>query len=145
MANYYCRTRTNYFHVKDPDAFRAFMAEVKGNEDDVLLREGKDADGNLTFVFTTGGRVIGIVPAGAEVDYDEDECNDEFIAALQEHVAPNDAIIITEVGWEGFRYLVGGATIITSSKVEYLSLSDEVKKTAKSMLDNPDWSTMNEY
>ena len=30
MANYCCTIRTNYFHVKDEDAFRQMMSRVYG-------------------------------------------------------------------------------------------------------------------
>ena len=35
MANYVSTTRTNYFHVKDAEAFRAFMDNV--SEDNLEL------------------------------------------------------------------------------------------------------------
>lgn len=44
MANYESVTRSNYFHVKDEDAFSKFMDTVSG--DDMHCWSDKDEDGN---------------------------------------------------------------------------------------------------
>lgn len=42
MANYCCAIRTNYFHVKDPEAFKAFMDTVYASEDEIKMWEEVD-------------------------------------------------------------------------------------------------------
>lgn len=49
MANYESVTRSNYFHVKDEDAFSKFMDTVSG--DDMHCWSDKDEDGNTLHAF----------------------------------------------------------------------------------------------
>ena len=37
MSNYCCTIRTNYFRVKDDEAFREFMGRVQGDEDSIEI------------------------------------------------------------------------------------------------------------
>ena len=82
------------------------------------------------------GVIQGIVtnPDG-EADYDG------FLGALQECVAGNDAILLLEAGHEKMNYVVGAATVITSTDIRYLNLVDTALERAKQMLGNPDWMT----
>ena len=43
MANYYGTVRTNYFHVKDEEQFRALMAKTAGDEDGLVQQFGRIA------------------------------------------------------------------------------------------------------
>lgn len=63
MANYESVTRSNYFHVKDEDAFSKFMDTVSG--DDMHCWSDKDEDGNTLHAFGCDGSIYG-VPNGAE-------------------------------------------------------------------------------
>lgn len=146
MANYCCTIRTNYFHVKDEGKFRDLMDMVYGCEDSIELWEERDANGNTVFGFGTYGGISGICKAG------EDECDDcdfssydEFINRLQECVADDDAIIILESGNEKMRYIIGSATIITSSYYQYMDIASIASKKAAEMLGNPLWKTRCEY
>ena len=47
MANYECVIRTNYFHVKDEDQFRALMDVVSA--DSLEFWEKKDENGSPVF------------------------------------------------------------------------------------------------
>lgn len=139
MANYCCTTRTNYFHVKDRDAFLDFMSRVYGSEDSVDLWEEKDENGNAVFGFGVYGGISGVADSDDE-DID-DSCYDDFIKGLQECVADDDAIIIFESGNEKMRYVVGSAEIITSSSCEYMNIEDIAVKKASEMLKNKSWDT----
>ena len=66
MANYESVTRSNYFHVKDEDAFSKFMDTVSG--DDMHCWSDKDEDGNTLHAFGCDGSIYG-VPNGAEDKY----------------------------------------------------------------------------
>ena len=55
MANYESVTRSNYFHVKDEDAFSKFMDTVSG--DDMHCWSDKDEDGNTLHAFGCDGSI----------------------------------------------------------------------------------------
>lgn len=142
MADYTCTIRSNYFHVKDPDAFRAFMGRVYGTTDFISFWQERDLSGQPVFGFGTHGAIGGLRNAKADEDDDADEsAYDEFISGLQEHVAEDDAVILLEVGHEKLRYINGSATIITSSDRDYLSISTLAKYRAATMLGNSQWDT----
>lgn len=148
MANYTCTIRSNYFHVKDPDAFRLFMGRVYGAVDSVELFENKAADGTPMFGFGTYGGIGGVRDAAADNsdDYDADEsAYDVFIDGLQSHIADDDAIIILESGNEKLRYVVGQATIVTGKDYDVLSIQELAVARAAAMLGNPNWKTTCEY
>lgn len=146
MANYCCTIRTNYFHVKDEEKFRALMDRAYGCEDSIELWKKRDANGNTVFGFGVYGGISGLRSAGADEDDDYDESSyDEFLDGLQECVADDDAIIILEAGNEKMRYIIGAATIITSSKFAYLDIADLAKQKACEFLCNPSWQTQCTY
>ena len=146
MANYCCTIRTNYFHVKDEEKFRELMKRVYGCEDSVELWEEKDSDGMTVFGFGTYGGIAGVANAADdEEELCDDTSYDEFINGLQECVADDDAIIILEAGNEKLRYVIGSATIITSSTYEYLDITSIAVDKAVDLLGNPKWETRCEY
>lgn len=147
MANYYCSVRTNYFHVKDPEAFREFMQTVVGNEGSIHIWEETDLNGDPTFGFGCYGAVLGVATDGTDGDeeYEEEYDFEEFIFQLSEHVAPDDAVIMIEVGNEKLRYLVGSALIVTEYDHEYLDLSTLAVERAAQMLGNSEWNTRMDY
>lgn len=62
MANYESVTRSNYFHVKDEDAFSKFMDTVSG--DDMHCWSDKDEDGNTLHAFGSAGVPLMDISAG---------------------------------------------------------------------------------
>ena len=149
MANYYSTVRTNYFHVNDEEKFRNVMRRVYGCEDTVELWEEKDKDGKTVFGFGAYGGISGLQTApkdeGEDPYYLDDVSYDDFLDALQECVADNDAIIILESGSEKMRYVVGAATVITSKESQYLNITDLAVEAASKMLQNPNWKTVCDY
>lgn len=149
MANYCCTVRTNYFHVKDPDAFRAGMEHVRGSEDSVELWEEKDENGNIMFGFGCYGGLFGKVrdeddePRDADEDYDV--AFNLMINFLQESVADDDAILVMEAGNEKLRYVVGDIIIITSTDCKYKSIVSCGISAARDLLCNPEWTTRTAY
>lgn len=140
MANYCCTIRTNYFHVKDEDAFRKMMEQVYGCEDSVDLWEEKDSKGNTVFSFGIYGGISGLRDPEDE-DEDDDIAYDRFIDRLQQLVADDDAIIIVEAGNEKLRYVVGSATIITSKGYQYTDIEAVAVQQAREALANDGWDT----
>ena len=146
MANYHCTIRTNYFHVKDEEAFRELMSRAYGSEDNLQLFESADKNGKTVFGFGVYGGIAGVRNADADEDDDvDDTAYDKFIAELQKCIADDDAIIILESGNEKLRYIVGSATIITSNDHSYLDITSIASKKAAKMLNNPEWQTKCEY
>lgn len=150
MANYESTVRTNYFHVKDTEKFRAVMRRVYGCEDTVELWEEKDKDGGPVFGFGVYGGISGILPASDDKNENSDCCDPDdsyydFLRVLQECVADDDAIIILESGNEKMRYVVGNATVITGKEIRCLSITDLAVEEASKMLGNPNWETVCRY
>lgn len=151
MANYFGFTRTNYFSVTDEDKLRDIVNRIIwDSEDDGFFKE---RDG--MFAFGAYGSISGLRRAesendcDSEEDYDED-CDDEFESeavyeALQALVSPDDAIIITEIGYENLRYLVGYAVVITSKAIETVELRTDAVNTARKLLNNPDFKPTMDY
>ena len=108
------------------------------------LWEEKDADDNTVFGFGIYGGISGLRDSD-DGDIDDDSSYDDFIDQLQASVADGDAIIILESGNEKMRYVIGAATIITSSDYEYMDITNLAVKQAAEMLHNPSWQTRCEY
>lgn len=149
MANYYASTRTNYFRVKDPDAFREFMKTVEASDDGVHLWEEEGKDGEVLFGFGCYGSICGVRqknPDDDECEFDDGECDyEEFVNGLSDHVAKGDAVIVMESGSEKLRYIVGSALIVTSSDSDFLDIEQMACARAAEMLGNKDWKTKTCY
>lgn len=144
MANYNCVQRTNYFHVKDPDAFRELMK--KADAEDLHLWEEKDEDGNLIFAFGCYGSIAGIPIQNEEGDLEtDDDSYEDFLTELQKCVEESDVIIMIESGHEKLRYVSGIATVITSNSIKYLDLSRAALGLARRMLVNEKYDPRMDY
>jgi hypothetical protein len=110
MANYYANARTNYFKVKDIEAFKneveQYPLEVSSRDDNpefVALFITDDNEGGFPWVdFYT-----------EDAEGDEINWTDIFARHLQE----NSVVIIQEVGNEKLRYF-GGMAVAINSKGE---------------------------
>lgn len=146
MANYTCKIRTNYFHVKDEDAFRALMARVYGEEAPIRVFEDTDKQGRPVFGFGCNGGIAGVKNAHCDEDDDvDDSAYDEFIDELKKLIAEDDAIIIMESGHENLRYVQGLAHIITHDEERWLDIKKLAVHAAQDMLQNPNYNTKCEY
>ena len=137
--NFECTTRSNYFRVKDEDAFRAFMNTVAGDDLDVWE---KHLDGQKLFAFGAYGVIYGVA---SDDDEDCEEDYDAFLDGLKSHVVEDDAIIIMQAGNEGLRYVVGDATVITTKDVQYINIDDWAVRKAREMLHSDSWETQLDY
>lgn len=139
MANYNCTIRTNYFHVKDGNAFEDFMNTVYGEDEITVFKEGD------MYGFGCYGSISGVMNSK---DEENDECEasyDEFIDGLQKHVSEDDAIIIMEAGNEKLRYVLGSVCVITSHKIKYMDTMDLALDIAKELLNNKEYVTQLDY
>ena len=149
MANYYGITRTNYFHVNDPEGLKKLMRRVVSDEGDIDLWEDKDKEGNPVFGFGGYSSIVGICPIennndGEDEDYDEADYN-LFVGELQKLIVDGDAIIITEIGHEKLRYLTAYSVIITKNDVQNIDLERRSALKASEMLGDPEYSTKTCY
>lgn len=142
MANYYATIRTNYFSVKDEDAFRKLILSVRA-EDEVYIFEQSQSDGSKKFGFGCLGSIYGI-SAEPEEDDSEDDM-DCFLDALQNLVCEDDAIIMTEVGNEKLRYVIGYSIVITSEEIQGIGIPDKALHLAQELLGNKDFQTQMDY
>jgi hypothetical protein len=141
MANYYSMCRTNYFSVTDRARFEEIMSNLSG-EGDIAFHEHDTKNGK--FMFYCDGNLTGyIVNPDDEDEYDR--AYDNMLEALQEIIPTGEAMILTEIGNEKMRYLLGVAYIITNKKIESVCLHDIAIEKARKMLHNPNFETAMDY
>ena len=105
MANFEGVMRTNYFHVKDAEAFVRFIDEVETDVGKLQLLKKGNVVG-----FGCYGEILGVKNPETDVaDYDA------FLSQLQTHVVEGECIILIQIGHEKLNYVVGHATIFGCS------------------------------
>ena len=122
--NYIGSTRSNYFAVKDLEAYKAFLAQFG----DVELIESEADQGLVGFVM---GKYSdsGCLPNTKGPD--NDEC--DFIAELAHHLADGEVAIVIEIGYEGARYLGGSATAVNNQGELVTINTDSIYDLAKGL------------
>lgn len=135
MASYVCGIRTNYFHVKNKEAFLEFAEKISCNDDDLEVWSKTDKNGNTVYGFGCCSSIIGISSNPDDVD----DAYDKFIDELQKHIREDDAVIIFESGRQKLQYLNGIAAIITSNDYKFLDIKELAHKQTKRMLKNSKW------
>ena len=115
MANYVATARSNYFKVKDPEAFKSWVANCPNvglisKDDGTFAVYSDDPDSgswpNYRFDEETG-------------DYDEEF---DFFAGVAEFLVDGEIAVFMEVGAEKLRYCNGYAIAVHSSG-EYEALN----------------------
>ena len=103
MANYYGQTRTNYFLVKDADAFKAEMANYEVNVIEQKIGE------------ETGYGILDTDPDGGGLQWsqfnEETEDYDDLVweVIIGNHLKDGEVCVLMETGAEKYRYLSGWA------------------------------------
>lgn len=136
MANYIASCRTNYFKVKDSEAFIEEMSKVPN------IAVTEEAKGFI---------ILGEDPDGAgwpSFGYD-DETEEEYEIDLPdlvaEHLADGEVAIFMESGAEKLRYIIGQALAI-NNKGEYRVIGlDDIYTLAQDLTDRPKDITVAEY
>jgi hypothetical protein len=122
MANYYGQARTNYFAVKDAEAFRE---DIKNYPVELIERKNEE----------TGETLFGFMDAsqdGAGLDdfiYDDDfEATEiSWEDLFEKHLVDGWVAVILETGAEKYRYLVGCATAYNNKReVKHIDINDFV-------------------
>lgn len=102
MANYIPYARSNYYRVKDDEAYIEEIESISGCE---LITDGEGRHGIL---FEEG------IPSWM---YDEDLEEDveiDFCEIVSKHLADDEVAIFQEIGFEKMRYLTGYALAVNS-------------------------------
>lgn len=128
--NYEAKARSNYFKVKDIQAFKdairkfSVFIELKDNaapEKGLMIYPTEDNAGWPNWY----------------LDEDtDDEMEIDFPAVVQEHIMEGEVAVLMSIGSEGYKYLTADGIIITSESVEYLSLNEMLMKRAKELNPN---------
>ncbi|MDR0287228.1 MAG: hypothetical protein LBI03_05930 [Clostridiales bacterium] len=140
MENAYGRMRTNYFKVTDTEKLKKIVSKCQGTDGEKVVLFDEIVDGEILYGFGCSAHLQGY--------YDEETENynyDDFLDDLQTVVAPGDAVIIMEIGYDKMRYVYGLANIVTSEKAESMDFTQLVIKKAAELLSNPDYKTKIEY
>ena len=103
MANYYGQSRTNYFLVKDADAFKAEMANYEVTVIEQQMH-GKTGYGILDADSDGGGLQWSQFNEETE-DYDDLAWED----IIGKHLKDGSVCVLMETGAEKYRYLTGWA------------------------------------
>lgn len=123
MANYCATARSNYFKVKDVEAFKKWL----------------DTVGSCKFIQDKEGRVgfyvddDGMLPSTRCNDRQDESEELDLCAEIAQHLLPEEVAIVMEVGAEKCRYLSGFAHAVNSAgKVETVSI-DQIYGRAKKL------------
>lgn len=133
---YTSKTRTNYIKVTDPSAWKRVIESYASDRGGVSVTSHTDRDGVVRYGFACDTNIIDLFE-------DTDRGYDEFLGTLSTVIAKNDALIITTLQSDGMKCLQAYAEIVTRERVESISLFDRSRETARRMLKNRDWQTIN--
>ena len=141
MADYIAKTRTNYFKVTDPEAFKELMQHCSASSScgctiEVYFKYGETS----TVMFCCEGSFDGMI-----TENPEDADFDQFVEELQKLLPENEVCIITEIGAEKLRYLTAYSNVISKNEIRQVSLDAVAMKEAGKMLNDPDYKTEMEY
>ena len=119
MANYIGQGRSNYFVVKDADAFRA---EFEQYEVEIIERT---VDGETLYGFMDNSLDGGGLSWSRYNEETEDFDDIDYLDAVSKHLAEGEVCIIVESGSEKYRYLNGVAYAVNSKgERKVVSLTD---------------------
>lgn len=120
MANYCGSARSNYFKVKDVEAFKAWAATISSIgvwEKGEMFAIYSDCPDGGGWPSSKWGKV-----ANEDGEVSEDFVDLDLSAELAEHLTEDSIAVLMETGHEKLRYLVGHA-IAVNHKGEYESLN----------------------
>lgn len=128
MANYHARIRSNYFKVKDADAFAAFCNRL----DLEIIRDERDP---------TRYGFMGDSDQGAPTGYYDPETDQfvevDFFNELADHLVPGEVAVYQEIGYEKFCFLSGYAVAVNSEGETRTVDIDDIYDLAKELTDKP--------
>jgi len=132
--------RTNYFRVTDVERLKAIVEKCEGSEGEKVSLFDEIINSETLYGFGCTAPLQGYYDEEAE-EYDFDS----FLDDLQKVVAPGDAVIIMEIGYEKLCYVYGTAIIVTSETTESIDLTQLALQKAAEVVGNSDYQTKTEY
>lgn len=142
MANYMGKTRTNYFAVTNLERLKEIIGKVNGAEDNLELFE-HEIDGIKKYGFGCYSTISGYYVYDDDGNFNYDY--DAFVMDLREILAPDEVIVITEVGNEKLRYLYAVSQIITKECIETVDLYDVVGEKLCELMGDDSFQTTFDY
>jgi len=136
MANYYASCRSNYFKVKDEDAFILAMSEIPGIE---VSQEAND-----TFCLLGGDPDGAGWPSWVQDD-DGKDIEIDLPLEVSKYLADGEVAIFMESGAEKLRYVVGYAVAINSQGEQVSIGLNDIYDMARGLTDRPQDVTVAEY
>lgn len=121
----YVNGKSLWVPIQDPDPEtigKLYVCEVIEKEDEYEIRTCDEK----SYVVISDNRMFG------------------FYQELQKILPDQEAMILTEVGNEKLRYVVGLVTIVTNKEIRFVNMEDVALKTAKSMI-GEDFTTQMDY
>lgn len=138
MADYICRTRSNYFQVTDEQALHQLIHRCLA--DGKVCIKSKKEEGKLKHCIFCDGHIEGISCQEAE----EGDC-EAFIRELKALLPAGEAIIITEAGWEKYNYVTSHSYVITRKGNMRVSIEYAVLVAARKLLNDQHFNTQMDY
>lgn len=141
MANTNTITRTNYFRVKNEEKYQVLFKSLSAEDEIYDFTETKDET-----ILHGFGSYSDIFYCPSDEYVEENGYSlDGFTKELQKLLPEGEAAIIKDISWEKLRFVFGGAYVITSKEIRYISLDDTVLDTARDMLSDETWTTQIDY
>jgi len=123
MANWYGTSRSNYFKVKDVEAFTADM-DKHGIEYATKFKDKND-------VFAVFGGDDGFFNSSYHDEATDDYVDFELIDVIMPHLPDNEVCVLQSAGAEKLRYITGYAQAFTNKNLIQISIDDIYEKAAK--------------
>jgi hypothetical protein len=126
MANWYGTARSNYFRVKDEQAFRAAFANLE-------VEIATDAEGRFALLC---GTELGSWPSWIPGDDNESDTEIDVFEMVAEHLVDGDVAVLMEVGAEKMRYVTGYAVAVNSRNDQRVVSLDSIYTVALELGEN---------
>ena len=134
MATYMEMAQSNYFRVKDKEAFTAFLDHF--NSVDLI----EDHEGRVGFLAHDG------LPFDLIVDEETGEDDHiDFVGELTSHLADGEVAVVQVIGWEKMRYLNAYATAINNKQDQVNVDISDIFPLAKELTSRPEDVTACQY
>jgi hypothetical protein len=133
MANYIAQARSNYFAVKNEEAF---LADIQKCNVELITNKTEDGQTLYGFMDDESGDGMDSWYAWSADDEDEDSTELTWGEFFQKHLADGWVAIITEIGSEKYRFLNGYSTAYNNKGEEKFISLDHIVELAKELGDN---------
>lgn len=118
MANYYGSARSNYFNVKDEEAFLVEMEKIPG----IAVHRSTTDKG---FCILSEDADSGGWPSAGYDDDSGEEFEIDIVNSVYPHLVDDEVAIFMECGAEKLRYIVGYAVAVNNQgDMESISLDE---------------------